>query len=312
MPTFDWLSDLNPAYRAQELWHSGEYQREGVFHLVYQVRKPFAIACGAGLLAEHIRRFRFSPDIITRMGQVRDESKRSVFSESFLNHLQRLRLRVQVSMPAEGTLLLPGEPLAIVEGPVEQVALMESALRLHLWRSSQWATHAAVARWERQDWEEEDTPLAPVWNNNLDGWKIRAEYIGGGSAEDMLSIIKTPTRQPEPNEGLQQMTVPDPVVQVRRAFRGQEAQGDIWLSDTQETQASVSKSSATLFEVRNNCMVDLKFTRFQNLYQPLLVKGHAVLPQPRISYLRQRTLKQLEAFGNGKIEQYPRGYWHSV
>ena len=43
------------------------------------------------------------------MGQVTDAQGRNAFQESFLNHLQRMRLRLQVNIAAEGTLLLPGE-----------------------------------------------------------------------------------------------------------------------------------------------------------------------------------------------------------
>jgi hypothetical protein len=32
------------------------------------------------------------------------------------------------------------------------------------------------------------------------------------------------------------------------------------------------------------------------------------MPLPRLAYLRQRTLKQLEAFHLGKLEEYPHGY----
>ena len=110
--TFDWLSDLEPAFAAQESWHSGVYYEDSLFHLVYRPDGPFAIACGAGLLAEHIRRFRFTPEIIQRLGQITNERGFSFFSESFLNYIQRLKLRVDVWAAPEGMLLLPGEPLA--------------------------------------------------------------------------------------------------------------------------------------------------------------------------------------------------------
>jgi hypothetical protein len=39
-----------------------------------------------------------------------------------------------------------------------------------------------------------------------------------------------------------------------------------------------------------------------------LVKGHPVLSNTRISYLRQRTLKQLEMFQGDRLEAFPRGF----
>ena len=315
--TFDWLSDLGPAYSAQESWHSGAYHKDSLFHLVYKPKQPFAIACGAGLLAEHIRRFRFTPDIIQRLVQETDEQGRSEFSESFLNYLQRLRLRVNVWAAPEGMLLLPGEPLAIARGPFAQIQLMETAFRWLMWRSTQWATRVAVDRWKKQHWQEEDTPLPPVTSADFDGWKIRAEYIGGAYADEILDSIKTPSRPPAEDEGLICVWRADtgnspghlPLIQIRRAYRANHALGDIWLTEAQEEIASVSKTSAAILDTRTHRHKTLKFTRFQNLYQPLLVKGHPVLASQRLGFLRQRTLKQLEAFHFAPLEEYPHGWF---
>src|SRR5258708_3889703 len=140
---FDWLSDMTPAYAALESWQNGSYNDIKTFHYMYQPHGPFAIACGAGLLAEHIRHFRFSPEIIQRIGRQTDADGRCLFNESFLNHLQRLRLRVQVNIAPEGAMLLPGEPLLVVQGPLLQIQLMENAFRLLLWQSTHWATKSA-------------------------------------------------------------------------------------------------------------------------------------------------------------------------
>lgn len=315
--SFDWLSDLSPAFAAQASWHSGEYHEPSLFHLVYQPDgSPFAIACGAGLFAEHIRRFRFTPEFIQLLGQVTDERGICRFSESFLNHLQRLRLRVDVWAAPEGMLLLPGEPLAILRGPYAQVQLMESALRWLIWRSTQWATRIAVQRWEHQNWQEEDIPSAPITASDFDGWKIRAEYIGGAYADEILDSIRTPSRPPGEQEGLVcvwragagNMQSFPPLTQIRRVYRANHALGDIWLTETQEEMASVSKTSASILDARTHRHKTLKFTRFQNLYQPLLAKGHPVLANQRLGFLRQRTLKQLEAFHFAPLSEYPHGW----
>ncbi|MCB0542745.1 MAG: hypothetical protein H6565_14435 [Lewinellaceae bacterium] len=308
---FDWLSELAPAFDAQESWLNGSYNRPELFHLVYKPNGPFAIACGAGLLAEHIRRFRFSVNVIQHMGQITDEHGRSVFQESFLNYLQRLQLRVQVNCAPEGALLLPGEPLLIVQGPVAQIQLMQSAFKKLIWESTHWATVSANARWAKGHWTEEDTPSPPVYPFNPDGWKIRAAYVGGASADEILQNVGKTTRNPSAEEGLKGINHASgvPMVQIRRLFRGNTPLGDVWLTQANEEVASVSKTRAKFTDETTNKATEIQMTRFQNLYQPVLVKGHPVLPPPRLGYLRQRMLKQTEAFHLADLEKYPHGWY---
>lgn len=308
---FDWLSDLGPAFAAQESWRDGSYCQHRFFHYVYRADGPFAIACGAGLLAEHIRRFRFSPETIQRLGQVTDAQGRSLFHESFLNYLQRLRLRVQVNAAPEGAVLLPGEPLLTVEGPLAQIQLMESAFRLLFWESTHWATQASVARWQKKRLKEEETPSAPQYPFNPEGWKIRAAYIGGASADEMLKNVGKAARPMMPGEGLTvgQSDAEGPLVQIRRLYKGTQPLGDIWLSEADEAEASVSRTHVQFRDERSGEPNTMQMTRFQNLYQPVLLKGHPALASPRLGYLRQRTLKQLEALHKVGLDNYPRGHY---
>jgi hypothetical protein len=307
---FDWLSDLMPLYAAQAAWDEGSYLDPTHMQLLYQPRGAFAIACGAGLLAEHIRRFRITPQLIQRLGQVTDAQGRCVFHESFLNHLQRLRLRVQVNIAPEGSLLLPGEPLLVVQGPLLQVRLLSSAFHFLLWESTHWASEAALRRWAGADFAEEDTPGSPSYPFNPQGWKIRAAYIGGASADEILDNVPRTAPAMQPGEGLVRVEhrTGSPLQQIRRLFKGNQALGDLWLSPEQEEKASVSKTSTRLLDQRSGQPLDISMTRFQNLYQPVLVKGHPVLASPRLGYLRQRTLKQLEVFKAHNLTQYPQGW----
>lgn len=308
---FDWLSDLGPAFAAQESWLDGSYDRPVLFHLMYKPEGEFAIACGAGLLAEHVRRFRFTIDVIQHLGQVTDERGCSVFQESFLNYLQRLRLRVQVNAAPEGALLMPGEPVLIVQGPLAQIRLLESAFRLLVWESTHWATLAANVRWKRGEWTEEDTPPPPLYPFNPDGWKIRAAYIGGALAEDILKNTGKKVRAMTPAEGLIKIehSPGEPMVQIRRLFKGNDPLADVWLTQAQEEEASVSKTKIRFSDENSGKAVEMKMTRFQNLYQPALIKGHPVLATPRLGYLRQRMLKQTEAFHTLQLKNYPHGWY---
>ncbi|MEO6038031.1 MAG: hypothetical protein ABIQ93_06420 [Saprospiraceae bacterium] len=308
---FDWLSDLQPAFAAQESWRTGRYLEEHVFHYSYLPDGPFAIACGAGLLAEHVRRFRFSTGFIQHLGQVMDAQGRNVFQESFLNHLQRMRLRVQVNIAPEGTLMLPGEPLLVAQGPLDQIQLLESAFRLLLWQSTHWATLAAHTRWKNGQFNEEDTPLPPNFPFNPDGWKIRAAYIGGALADEILASLDQPARDLGPGEGLlrKDHQAAEPLVQIRRLYRGNLPLGDLWLSQAQEEAASVSKTNTQYLDERTGQLQSVQMSRFQNLYQPALVKGHPALATPRLGYLRQRMLKQLQAFQQADLGSYGWGWF---
>jgi hypothetical protein len=308
---FDWLSDHAPAFAAQESWDNGTYQDVKTYHLSYPASGPFYIACGIGLLAEHVRRFRFSPDVIQRLGQITDAYGRSVLHESFMNYLQRMHLTVQVQAAPEGTLLLPGEPMLTIQGPYVQIALLESALRHLCWESTHEATQAAVNRWNLKNWSEEDTPPLPAWPQHPSGWRKRAAYIGGADPAGLVHDKKTAHAPIGMSEwpGLATHDSGAPLVQIRRLFKGNQPLGDVWLTSAMEESASVSKSNMTFRRLGHpNALFTAQFSRFQNLYQPALVKGHPVVAAPRPGYFRQRTLKQMEAFYQAGLDGYPWGW----
>ncbi len=308
MTNFDWLSDLHPLFAAQESWLDGSYNKPISAQLLCPTDTPFSIACGAGLLAEHVRRFKFEPGIIQRLGQVTDAKGRSVFQESFLNHLQRLRLRTHVHTAPEGTLLLPGEPVLTLEAPELQVRLLESAIRLLIWDSTYWATKSALEQWQKGRLSEEETPHPPAFPFNKKGWKLRAKYIGGDSdfsTDDSNAYDSWPglsTLEHAPGQGL---------AQIRRLFKGEHPLGDVWLTASQDAEASVSHTHIQFKDGISGKTVEVQMSRFQNLMQPVLVKGHPALNSPSLDYLRQRTWKQLEAFHALKLEEFPRGWFIS-
>lgn len=308
MANFDWLSDLSPLFNAQACWLDGTYNKTRSEHLFYHSEVPFALACGAGLLAEHVRRFKFSPAIIQRLGQVTDAQGRSVFHESFLNHLQRMRLRTHVIAAPEGTLLLPDEPILSIQGPELQLRLLRSAIEVLIWESTHWATQAAWAQWQKGHISEEDTPAPPPVSHDRNGWQQRAEYIGG-------SVVFEPNDEPlqtlPPFPGLQRKENGEgqALLQIRRLFRGEQPLGDVWLSAQQDADASVSHSHIQFKDEKTSQMVEVQMSRFQNIWQPVLVKGLPAFSSPSPDYLRQRTWKQLEAFHGVDLDGYGRGWY---
>jgi len=301
--THDWLSDLHPLFAAQDSWLDGSYNKLVSAQLVCPTESPFSIACGAGLLAEHVRRFKFAPPIIQRLGQVTDKKGRSIFQESFLNHLQRLQLRSHVNAAPEGTLLLPGEPMLTIQAPELQIRLLESAIRLLIWESTHWATKAAIEQWEKGVVSEEETPPPPNFPFNKNGWKMRAKYIGGGLPDESEPFDEWPGFTNIENSSGQ------PLAQIRRLFKGEHPLGDVWLTSAQDAQASVSHTHTEFLDEKSGKTIAVQMSRFQNLLQPVLVKGHPALSSPSLDYLRPRPWKQLEAFHGLHLDGYQRGWF---
>jgi hypothetical protein len=300
---FDWLSDTNPLFKAQQCWFDRTYQQPVTGCVMPLESAPFSISCGAGLLAEHIGRFRFTPSIIQRLGQVTDQWGRCIFHESFLNHLQRLRLRIQVQTAAEGTLLLPDEPLLLIQGPKIQALLLESAFQLLMWDSTYWATIAAMNPDTPPLEKAKNIPDIPTAPFNPDGWKIRAAYIGGG--------VIPPEEKATPWPGI---TLTDDahktsLKQIRRLFQGNQPIADVWLRPLDEKNASLSQTDIGFCDFLTQQRRVVAMTRFQNLYQPVLLKGHPVLGTVSLDYLRQRTLHQLTIFSETNTTAYPRGWF---
>ncbi|MCB0524378.1 MAG: hypothetical protein H6576_01635 [Lewinellaceae bacterium] len=300
---FDWLSDLSPLFKAQELWFDGSYHNQVSWMVDTPSDTPFTISCGAALLAEHVKRFRFSPSVIFRLGQVTDARGRSIFQESFLNYLQRLRLRINVKVTPEGTLLTPGQPLLIFSGPRIQAILLESAFQYLIWDSSHWATQAALVNWQNKRFTESDTHDAPTFPFNPMGWKKRAIYIGGGS-EDLEAAIPAWSSFDSGNQ--EQNKVPS---QIRRLFDGEHPLGDVWLTQSQDHHANVSSLLIDFHDFNSDKDLKVNITRFLNLYKHILLKGHPILVGNSLEYLRRRTWKHLEAFSQVDLARYPIGWY---
>ncbi len=311
---FDWLTDLEPIEAAQGAWRDGTYDHPVWYQLVYRPRGPFALSCGAGLLADLARRFRFTPALIQRLGSLTDERGRARFTESFLNYLQRLRIRADVWAAPEGMLLLPDEPITIVRGPKAHILLLTSPMLRLLWASTHWASATAQVRWQSGHLTEEDTPPAPTIGAQPLSWAARACYIGGTLSPEMPMSegLSSPLVEegflPAPLTFVGTDGLPRPLVQIRRTYRGSNPQGDIWLTRPLEEIASVSRTSAQILDVRTHRHRTLRFSRFQNLYQPVLLRGYPVWAEAKLPYLRQRTLKQLQAFAPEKLRDYPHGW----
>lgn len=306
LPNFDWFADLRPFQAAFEAWKAGNYAEPTRFYLNHESDGPFSVAAGAGLLVAEMRRFKLnSPEIVQRLGSARDPNGRMLFDESFLNHLQRLRFRGKLSIAVEGTFLLPGEPVLVVEASRLQGLLLTGILNEIVWKSTSYATSAALKNWQTGLVSELEIPAEPVFENSPDGLKKRAEFIGGNQAGEQFSSKKrgkTDGYQPDNSPKMA-----DGLTQIRRCFKGSEPVADVWLTEAQEDSLPGGLRSLNFQDVAKNESKSVQFTRFQNLFQPVLLDGHPTFSSPKAGFLRQRTFKLMEAFHDNGLENYPRG-----
>jgi hypothetical protein len=155
---------------------------------------------------------------------------------------------------------------------------------------------------------EEETPHAPAFPATLLGWGNRARYIGGSELFTGESGA-VPEDSPWPGFVLVEHENGQSLAQIRRLFKGELPLGDVWLTTRQEEVASVSHHHCRLKDAVSGQEILVQMSRFLNLMQPVLVKGHPALNTPSLDYLRQRTWKQLESFHAVDLGAYPRGWW---
>ncbi len=125
------LTDLYQLTMANGYFINGMQEREAVFHLYFR-KNPFkgnyAIACGLDFVIDFISSFHFDVDSIQYLASLKGGDGKALFSESFLNYLQRLEFSCDVDAIVEGTLVFPNEPLVRIRGPLIQCQLLETTL----------------------------------------------------------------------------------------------------------------------------------------------------------------------------------------
>lgn len=125
------FTDLYQLTMACGYWRTGMAEREAVFHLYFR-KNPFgggyAIAAGIGPAIEYLRDFSFTPEDVAYLATLDAPGGAPLFPPAFLDTLLGLRLRCDVDMVREGTVVFPHEPIVRVRGPIMQAQLVESAL----------------------------------------------------------------------------------------------------------------------------------------------------------------------------------------
>jgi nicotinate phosphoribosyltransferase len=124
-------TDLYQLTMAAAYFQAGKANQESVFHLFFR-RLPFkggyAIAAGVGPALEWLQDFKFSTGEINYLATLRTKNGQPMFQETFLDHLAKLRLTLDIDAIPEGTPVFAHQPLLRVQGPILHAQLVETAL----------------------------------------------------------------------------------------------------------------------------------------------------------------------------------------
>lgn len=130
-PSLALLTDLYQLTMAYGYWKSGMASHEAAFHLFFR-KLPFgsgyAIACGLHLAIDLVRSFRFEPEDLAYLGELRGNDGAPMFDQGFIDHLAGLKLDCDVDGVPEGSAVFPHEPLLRIKGSIIGCQLLETPL----------------------------------------------------------------------------------------------------------------------------------------------------------------------------------------
>lgn len=119
------LTDFYELTMANGFFESGNKDTIGVFDAFFR-RVPdggsFAISCGLEQAIDYMENLSFTENDIDYL------RSKNIFSEAFLDYLRNFKFCCDVWAVEEGTPIFPKEPFMVVEGPMIQAQLLETAL----------------------------------------------------------------------------------------------------------------------------------------------------------------------------------------
>jgi nicotinate phosphoribosyltransferase len=125
------MTDLYELTMAAGYWQLGRSDDEAIFSLFFR-HAPFGggftLSAGLAGVIAYIEGYRFTAAELAHLAGLRGADDKPLFEPGFLDHLERLRLRVDIDAMPEGTVVFPHEPLVRVRGPLLQAQLLETAL----------------------------------------------------------------------------------------------------------------------------------------------------------------------------------------
>ena len=254
-PSWGLFTDLYQLTMAQGYWQEGLAERRANFQLTMR-RAPFgggfAVFCGLGPALEAIEKLRFEAAELDALAALRDAEGGSLFRDEFLSALGGQRTAVDLWSPDEGEVVLPGEPVVRVEGPLLQGQLLETAMLNLIGYSSLVATKAARIAWLAAEGD-------PVLDFGLrrahgpDGGlsMSRAAYVGGCSSTSNVlagALWGIPTAGTHAHSWV---LAHDGELESFRAFARSQPGNCTLLIDTYDTMAGLENALIVAREMRD-------------------------------------------------------------
>jgi nicotinate phosphoribosyltransferase len=179
------LTDLYQISMAAGYHRAGLADRPAVFHLSFRTA-PFggqwAVAAGLETVAELLEAWRFDADDLDFLAGLVGADGEPLLPPAFLDWLGHQRMRCDVDIVPEGTVVFPQGPLLRVRGPLAQAQLLETPLLTLMNFQTLIATKAARMRLAAGDDQVLEFGLRRA--QGIDGGlsASRAAYIGGADA----------------------------------------------------------------------------------------------------------------------------------
>ncbi|MBQ8604502.1 MAG: nicotinate phosphoribosyltransferase [Oscillospiraceae bacterium] len=170
------LTDFYELTMANGFFESGNKDTIGVFDLFFR-RVPdnggFAISAGLEQAIDYLENLHFTENDIAYL------RSKNLFSEGFLNYLADFKFECNVWAVPEGTPVFPKEPSMIIEGPMIQAQLIETALLVILNHQTLIATKANRIVRSAMGRPVQEFGARRAQGVDAANYGSRAAYIGG-------------------------------------------------------------------------------------------------------------------------------------
>ena len=132
---FENLKNLKAAF---SFWTDGSYAEILNLELIQSssLDEKMLKVYGIDIFCKYFSTLKFVPEYIHQLASLKEDGK-SVFNESFLNYLQRLRFSFDLKAVSEAEAVLPRQTVLCISGPKIELKIVENALMNFISRESE-------------------------------------------------------------------------------------------------------------------------------------------------------------------------------